>query len=57
MFDGGCTSIEFDFSAGVSAGLANQVSLALSFVPREAVNEAVLEVTDGREQLDPLPES
>jgi hypothetical protein len=35
------------------AALVGEVSLAVGFVPREAINEAVRTVTDGREQLDP----
>lgn len=55
-FAGGCASIDFVFAEGASASLANEVSLALGFVPRESVNEAIRAVTDGREQLDPIPE-
>lgn len=55
QFEGGCTEIEFSFDVDVSATLVNEVSLALGFVPRAAVNEAVRVATDGREQLDPLP--
>ena len=54
-FAGGCASIDFVFADGASASLVNEVSLALGFVPREGVNEAIRAVTDGREQLDPLP--
>lgn len=57
VFDGGCVAIDFALDADVSAALLNDVSLALGFMPRSTVNEAVREVTDGREQLDPLPES
>lgn len=56
-FAGGCASIDFVFDAGVSASLANEVSLALSFVPRESVNQAIRAVTGGREQLDPLSDN
>lgn len=55
LFDGGCVAIDFALDADVSASLLNDVSLALGFMSRAAVNEAVREVTDGREQLDPLP--
>lgn len=54
-FEGGCAEIAFSFDVEVSAALVNEVSLALSFVHRDAVNEAVRTATDGREQLDPLP--
>jgi hypothetical protein len=53
VFDGGCTSIEFDFTVEASAALVNEVSLAVGFVPRDAANDAVREVTGGREQIDP----
>ena len=53
-FNGGCASIDFAFETGASSSLANEVSLAVSFVPRERVNEAIRAVTDGREQLDPV---
>jgi hypothetical protein len=53
-FAGGCASIDFAFAEGASASLANEVSLALSFAPRESVNQAIRAVTGGREQLDPV---
>lgn len=54
VFTGGCTLIEFSFDADASASLVNEVSLALGFVPREHVNQAIRDITDGREQLDPV---
>jgi hypothetical protein len=53
VFEGGCALLHFRFDAGAPTALANEVSLAVAFVPRAALNEAVREVTDGREQLDP----
>lgn len=53
VFDGGCTALRFDFGVEAAAALVNEVSLAVGFVPREAINEAVRTATDGREQLDP----
>lgn len=54
LYPGGCTSIDFSFDAGVSASLVNEVSFALGFVPRGSVNQVVRDITDGREQLDPV---
>lgn len=54
-FDGGCTAIDFDFAVEASAALVSEVSLAVGFVSRQAANEAVRSVTDGREQIDPMP--
>lgn len=53
VFDGGCTSIDLKFDVDVSAALVSEVSLALGFVTRDAVNERVRSLTDGREQVDP----
>ena len=53
-FQGGCVTIDFAFEPGASSSLANEVSLALGFVPRSLLNEAVRSATDGREQLDPV---
>jgi hypothetical protein len=55
MFDGGCTVFTFDFGVDAVAALVNEVSLAVGFVPREVINEAVRTATEGREQLDPQP--
>ncbi len=56
-FAGGCTSIDFAFRPEASAALVNEVSLALGFMPRDIVNEVVSDLTDGREQVDPVPSS
>ncbi len=53
LFDGGCTTLEFRFEVEGSAALVNEASLAVGFVSRAILNDAVREVTDGREQLDP----
>lgn len=55
VFDGGCVSIDVDLEVEVSAALLSEISLALGFVTRDDVNEAVRSVTDDREQVDPLP--
>lgn len=55
VFDGGCTVFTFDFGVDAVAALVNEVSLAVGFVPREAINGAVRTATEGREQLDPEP--
>jgi len=52
-FDGGCVTIDIDFEVDVSAALINEISLALGFVTREEVNDAIRDATDGREQVDP----
>ena len=52
-FDGGCVTIDIDFEVDVSAALINEISLALGFVTRADVNDAVRSATDGREQVDP----
>lgn len=57
VFSGGCTSIDFAFDTDASAALANEVSLALGFVLRDNVNQAIREITNGREQLDPVAEN
>ena len=53
LFEGGCTTLTFDFDAGASATLVNDVSRAVSFMPRSELNEAIRSITGGREQLDP----
>ncbi len=53
LFEGGCTTLEFDFDVEGTAALVNEASLAVGFVSRTALNDAVREATDGREQLDP----
>lgn len=55
VFDGSCTVFTFDFGVDAVAALVSEVSLAVGFVPREAINAAVRTATDGREQLDPEP--
>ena len=55
-FDGGCTSIDLDFDVDVSAALVSEVSIALGYVTRDEVNDAIRLITDGREQVDPTVE-
>jgi hypothetical protein len=57
VFEGGCVVLTFDFGVEAAAALVNEVSLAVGYVQREAINEAVRVATDGREQLDPEPTS
>ena len=40
----------------LDAGLNSEVSIALGFVTRDEVNEAIRLITDGREQVDPSAE-
>lgn len=53
VFDGGCVAVAVDLQVDVSAALINEISLALGFVTRDEVNDAIREATDGREQVDP----
>ncbi len=55
VFDGSCTVFTFDFGVDAVAALVSEVSLAVGFVPREAINEAVRRGADGREHRDPEP--
>ena len=52
-FEGGCVTVDIDFEVDVSAALINEISLALGFVTRADVNDAVRSATGGREQVDP----
>jgi hypothetical protein len=56
VFEGGCVTIDLDFDVDVSAALVSEVTLALGFVTRAEVNDAVRVITDGREQVDPIAE-
>ncbi len=53
VFEGGCTAFTFAFGVDAVAALVNEVSLAVGFVPRSTINEAVRTATEGRWQLDP----
>ena len=53
VFDGACVAIDIDFAVDVSAALISEITLAVGFVTRDEVNDAVRDATDGREQVDP----
>lgn len=53
-FEGGCVAIDFSFDVDVSAALVSEASLAVGFVQRSEVNDVVRDLTDGREQVDPV---
>ena len=56
VFDGGCATLDFRFETEASAVLVNEASLAVGFVSRADVDQAVQDITDGREHLDPPAE-
>ena len=53
LFPGGCVTYRLDFRSDEQARPLTEVSLALGFVPREAVRETVSDYTHGRLRLDP----
>ena len=53
VFPGGCVTYRLDFRSDEQARPLTEVSLALGFVPREAVGRTVSDYTHGRLQLDP----
>ena len=53
LFPGGCVTYRLDFRSDEQARPLSEVSLALGFVPRDAVRETVSDYTHGRLQLDP----
>ncbi len=53
LFDGACVAVDYDFAVDVSAALISEVTLAVGFITRDEVNDAVRDATDGREQVDP----
>ena len=52
LFKGGCVIYRFQFSSEQRAGPIGEVTLALSFIARDAVRRLVRETTDGRAELD-----
>ena len=52
VFDGGCVSYRFQFDTEERAGPIGEVTLALSFISRDALRTLIRETTDGRAQLD-----
>ena len=53
LFPGGCVTYRLDFRSDEQARPLSEVSLALGFVPRDAVRETVSDYTHGWLQLDP----
>jgi hypothetical protein len=53
LFPGGCVTYRLDFRSDEQARPLSEVSLALGFVPRDAVRTTVSDYTHGRLQLDP----
>jgi hypothetical protein len=54
LFPGGCVAYRFEFKdSGERAGPIGDVTLALSFISRDAVRNHVRNSTDGRAELDP----
>jgi hypothetical protein len=53
LFPGGCVTYRLDFRSDEQARPLSEVSLALGFVPRDAVRKTVSDYTHGRLQLDP----
>jgi hypothetical protein len=53
LFPGGCVTYRLDFRSDEQARPLSEVSLALGFVPRDAVRTTVSDYTHGRMQLDP----
>jgi hypothetical protein len=52
IFKGGCVSYRFQFDTEERAGPIGEVTLALSFISRDALRTLIRETTDGRAQLD-----
>ena len=53
LFPGGCVTYRLDFRSDEQARPLSEVSLALGFVPRDAVRRTVSDYTHGRLRLDP----
>jgi hypothetical protein len=52
VFKGGCVSYRFQFDTEERAGPIGEVTLALSFISRDALRTLIQETTGGRAQLD-----
>ena len=52
LFKGGCVSYRFQFHGEERAEPIGEVTLALSFISRDALRNLIQETTDGRAQLD-----
>jgi hypothetical protein len=55
LFPGGCVTYRLDFRSDEQARPLGEVSLALGFLPRDAVRQTVADYTHGRLRLDPPP--
>jgi len=55
VFRGGCVTYLLDFRSREQARPLGEVTLALGFVPRDAIAKALSDFTEGRLQLDPPP--
>jgi hypothetical protein len=53
LFPGGCVTYRLDFRSDEQARPLTEVSLALGFLPRDAVRQTVSDYTNGRLRLDP----
>ena len=53
LFPGGCVTYRLDFRSDEQARPLTEVSLALGFVPRDAVRQTVADYAHGRLRLDP----
>lgn len=56
LFQGGCVTYQFQFKGEERAGPIGEVTLALSFVTRDAIRSLVREATGGRAELKPPAE-
>jgi hypothetical protein len=52
VYEGGCTTLEFRLPGENRAQQVGQASLAVDFVPRQELRDAVRERSDGRLELD-----
>ncbi len=52
VYDGGCTTLEFRLPGESRAQQVGQASLAVDFLPRQELRDAVRERSDGRLELD-----
>jgi hypothetical protein len=52
VFKGGCVSYRFQFDTEERAGPIGEITLALSFISRDALRTLIQETTDGRAQLE-----
>jgi hypothetical protein len=53
LFPGGCVTYRLDFRSDEQARPLGEVSLALGFVTRDALNQSMSDFTGGRLRLDP----